>query len=42
MLIEALAAFSLDATEVSDQDILHGAALATVRAARANGSPRHA
>jgi exopolyphosphatase/guanosine-5'-triphosphate,3'-diphosphate pyrophosphatase len=35
MLIEALAVFHLDRTEVSDQDILHGAALETVHRARA-------
>jgi exopolyphosphatase / guanosine-5'-triphosphate,3'-diphosphate pyrophosphatase len=34
MLIEALTAFGLDRTEVSDQDILHGAALETVHRTR--------
>jgi exopolyphosphatase / guanosine-5'-triphosphate,3'-diphosphate pyrophosphatase len=38
MLIEALRLFGLDATEVSDQDILHGAALETVHRAR-RGDP---
>jgi exopolyphosphatase/guanosine-5'-triphosphate,3'-diphosphate pyrophosphatase len=37
MLIEALRAFRLDRTEVSDQDILHGAALETVHQKRADG-----
>jgi exopolyphosphatase/guanosine-5'-triphosphate,3'-diphosphate pyrophosphatase len=37
MLIEALTAFGLDRTEVSDQDILHGAALETVHRTRAQG-----
>jgi exopolyphosphatase / guanosine-5'-triphosphate,3'-diphosphate pyrophosphatase len=35
MLIEALSILGLDRTEVSDQDILHGAALETVHRARA-------
>jgi exopolyphosphatase/guanosine-5'-triphosphate,3'-diphosphate pyrophosphatase len=35
MLIEALGVLGLDRTEVSDQDILHGAALETVHRARA-------
>jgi exopolyphosphatase/guanosine-5'-triphosphate,3'-diphosphate pyrophosphatase len=39
MLIEALTAFGLDRAEVSDQDILHGAALETVHRTRAQGSP---
>jgi exopolyphosphatase / guanosine-5'-triphosphate,3'-diphosphate pyrophosphatase len=38
LLVEALTAFSLDRTEVSDQDILHGAALETVHQARGGGS----
>lgn len=38
LLLEALSAFSLDRTEVSDQDILHGAALETVHRARPGGS----
>jgi exopolyphosphatase / guanosine-5'-triphosphate,3'-diphosphate pyrophosphatase len=37
MLIEALRLFGLHATEVSDQDILHGAALETVHRARREG-----
>jgi exopolyphosphatase/guanosine-5'-triphosphate,3'-diphosphate pyrophosphatase len=37
MLIEALRLFDLQATEVSDQDILHGAALETVHRARSEG-----
>jgi exopolyphosphatase / guanosine-5'-triphosphate,3'-diphosphate pyrophosphatase len=43
MLIEALRLFDLQATEVSDQDILHGAALETVhrnRRGAAAASPR--
>ncbi len=39
MLLEALAAFGLDRTAVSDRDILHGAALKAVRRARAEGPP---
>jgi exopolyphosphatase / guanosine-5'-triphosphate,3'-diphosphate pyrophosphatase len=39
MLIEALAAFGLDRTEVSDQDILHGAALEAVHRVRADAAP---
>ena len=39
MLIEALRLFDLHATEVSDQDILHGAALETVHRARGKGAP---
>jgi exopolyphosphatase / guanosine-5'-triphosphate,3'-diphosphate pyrophosphatase len=38
LLVAALDAFSLDRTEVSDQDILHGAALETVHQAGAGGS----
>jgi exopolyphosphatase/guanosine-5'-triphosphate,3'-diphosphate pyrophosphatase len=38
MLIEALRLFGLHATEVSDQDILHGAALETVHRARREGT----
>lgn len=38
MLIEALTAFGLDRAEVSEQDILHGAALETVHRTRAEGS----
>jgi exopolyphosphatase/guanosine-5'-triphosphate,3'-diphosphate pyrophosphatase len=38
VLIEALRLFDLHATEVSDQDILHGAALETVHRARAEGA----
>jgi exopolyphosphatase/guanosine-5'-triphosphate,3'-diphosphate pyrophosphatase len=38
MLIEALRLFGLHATEVSDQDILHGAALETVHRARRHGA----
>jgi exopolyphosphatase/guanosine-5'-triphosphate,3'-diphosphate pyrophosphatase len=38
MLIEALRLFDLQATEVSDQDILHGAALETVHRARRDGA----
>ena len=38
MLIEALGLFGLQETEVSDQDILHGAALETVHRARAHGA----
>jgi exopolyphosphatase / guanosine-5'-triphosphate,3'-diphosphate pyrophosphatase len=38
MLIEALRLFDLQATEVSDQDILHGAALETVHRARGEGA----
>jgi exopolyphosphatase/guanosine-5'-triphosphate,3'-diphosphate pyrophosphatase len=37
MLIEALSALHLDRTEVSDQDLLHGAALETVHRRRVNG-----
>jgi exopolyphosphatase / guanosine-5'-triphosphate,3'-diphosphate pyrophosphatase len=37
MLIEALGLFGLDETEVSDQDILHGAALETVHRTRSEG-----
>jgi exopolyphosphatase/guanosine-5'-triphosphate,3'-diphosphate pyrophosphatase len=39
MLIEALRAFGLDSTEVSDHDILRGAALATVHRGRHGGAP---
>jgi exopolyphosphatase / guanosine-5'-triphosphate,3'-diphosphate pyrophosphatase len=39
MLIEALRLFGLHATHVSDQDILHGAALETVHRARGAGAP---
>ena len=39
ILVEALEAFSLDSIEVSDHDILRGAALAEVRRARAAGPP---
>ncbi|HEY7618291.1 MAG TPA: Ppx/GppA phosphatase family protein [Solirubrobacteraceae bacterium] len=39
MLIEALRAFGLDSTEVSDHDILRGAALATVHRGRHAGAP---
>jgi exopolyphosphatase/guanosine-5'-triphosphate,3'-diphosphate pyrophosphatase len=38
VLIEALRLFDLHATEVSDQDILHGAALETVHRAREEGA----
>jgi exopolyphosphatase/guanosine-5'-triphosphate,3'-diphosphate pyrophosphatase len=38
MLIAALRLFDLQATEVSDQDILHGAALETVYRARSEGA----
>ena len=38
MLIAALRLFDLQATEVSDQDILHGAALETVYRARSGGA----
>jgi exopolyphosphatase/guanosine-5'-triphosphate,3'-diphosphate pyrophosphatase len=38
MLIEALRLFDLQATEVSDQDILHGAALETVHRALGEGA----
>jgi exopolyphosphatase/guanosine-5'-triphosphate,3'-diphosphate pyrophosphatase len=38
MLTEALRLFDLHATEVSDQDILHGAALETVHRARGEGA----
>jgi exopolyphosphatase/guanosine-5'-triphosphate,3'-diphosphate pyrophosphatase len=38
ILIEALRLFDLHATEVSDQDILHGAALETVHRARGEGA----
>jgi exopolyphosphatase / guanosine-5'-triphosphate,3'-diphosphate pyrophosphatase len=38
MLIAALRLFDLQATEVSDQDILHGAALETVHRARSEGA----
>jgi exopolyphosphatase / guanosine-5'-triphosphate,3'-diphosphate pyrophosphatase len=38
MLIEALTGFGLDRSEVSDQDILHGAALETVHRTRAESS----
>ncbi|MEN3283399.1 MAG: exopolyphosphatase / guanosine-5-triphosphate,3-diphosphate pyrophosphatase [Solirubrobacteraceae bacterium] len=38
MLIEALRLFDLQATEVSDQDILHGAALEAVHRARGDGA----
>jgi exopolyphosphatase/guanosine-5'-triphosphate,3'-diphosphate pyrophosphatase len=39
MLIEALRAFGLDSTEVSDHDILRGAALEAVRRGRHGGAP---
>jgi exopolyphosphatase/guanosine-5'-triphosphate,3'-diphosphate pyrophosphatase len=39
MLIEALRAFRLDSTEVSDHDILRGAALETVHRERRGGAP---
>jgi exopolyphosphatase / guanosine-5'-triphosphate,3'-diphosphate pyrophosphatase len=39
MLLEALRLFGLQETEVSDQDILHGAALETVHRARAERMP---
>jgi exopolyphosphatase/guanosine-5'-triphosphate,3'-diphosphate pyrophosphatase len=39
MLIEALRAFGLDSTEVSDHDILRGAALTTVHRGRHGGAP---
>jgi exopolyphosphatase/guanosine-5'-triphosphate,3'-diphosphate pyrophosphatase len=39
LLIEALRAFRLDSTEVSDHDILRGAALETVYQARRGGAP---
>jgi hypothetical protein len=39
MLIEALRAFCLDSTEVSDHDILRGAALEAVHRARRGGAP---
>jgi exopolyphosphatase/guanosine-5'-triphosphate,3'-diphosphate pyrophosphatase len=39
MLTEALEAFSLDATEVSEHDILRGAALDVVRRATSDGGP---
>jgi exopolyphosphatase / guanosine-5'-triphosphate,3'-diphosphate pyrophosphatase len=38
MLIATLRLFDLQATEVSDQDILHGAALETVYRARSEGA----
>ena len=38
MLIAALRLFGLHATEVSDQDILHGAALETVHRAQGSGA----
>jgi exopolyphosphatase/guanosine-5'-triphosphate,3'-diphosphate pyrophosphatase len=38
MLIEVLRLFDLQASEVSDQDILHGAALETVHRARPEGA----
>jgi exopolyphosphatase / guanosine-5'-triphosphate,3'-diphosphate pyrophosphatase len=38
MLVEALRLFDLQATEVSDQDILHGAALETVHRALGEGA----
>ncbi|HEX7299173.1 MAG TPA: Ppx/GppA phosphatase family protein [Solirubrobacteraceae bacterium] len=40
MLIEALTVFRLDRTEVSDQDLLHGAALETVRRGLTNAHQR--
>ena len=39
MLIEALGAFGLDSTEVSDHDILRGAALEAARRGRHGGAP---
>jgi exopolyphosphatase / guanosine-5'-triphosphate,3'-diphosphate pyrophosphatase len=39
MLIEALRAFGLDSTEVSDHDILRGAALEAVHRGRRGGAP---
>jgi len=39
MLVEALRAFGLDSTEISDHDILRGAALETVHQARHGGAP---
>ena len=42
ILIEALEAFNLDSIEVSDHDILRGAALAEVRRARAAGARERA
>jgi exopolyphosphatase / guanosine-5'-triphosphate,3'-diphosphate pyrophosphatase len=39
LLIEALRAFRLDSTEVSDHDILRGAALETVHRERRGGAP---
>jgi exopolyphosphatase/guanosine-5'-triphosphate,3'-diphosphate pyrophosphatase len=39
MLIEALRAFGLDSTEVSDHDILRGAALEAARRRRRGGAP---
>jgi exopolyphosphatase / guanosine-5'-triphosphate,3'-diphosphate pyrophosphatase len=39
MLIEALGAFGLDSTEVSDHDILRGAALEAMRRRRHGGAP---
>jgi hypothetical protein len=39
MVIEALELFGLDATAVSDHDILRGAALEVVHQARRNGAP---
>jgi exopolyphosphatase / guanosine-5'-triphosphate,3'-diphosphate pyrophosphatase len=39
MLIEALRAFSLDSTEVSDHDILRGAALEAANRGRRGGAP---
>ncbi len=39
MLIEALRAFGLDSTEVSDHDILRGAALEAVHRGRQGGAP---
>jgi len=39
MIIEALELFSLDATAVSDHDILRGAALEVVHRARQSEAP---